>query len=128
MSETLSIFVGADSSIEGCRQIVEDHLQTPLRQRMDSEEHLFEGEAAGACVALFDNHGLVDDCGIEFTQFSLEIDFTHYAGTKTSNWSEASFRSLVISLAERLSQRFRSCCIVVENFQRIVRRIGPSSV
>jgi len=94
---------------------------------MDSEGHIFEGKVSGACVALFDNHGLVDDCGIEFTQFPLEIDFTRYAGTMTSDCNEVTFYSLAVSLAGRLSKQFRSRCIVVENLQRIVQSFGPSS-
>jgi len=88
---------------------------------------MFEAEVSGTCVALFDKHGLVDDCGIEFTQFPLEIDFTRYAGTTTSDCNEVKLHSLAVSLAERLSKQFGARCIVVENLQRIVQSFGPSS-
>jgi hypothetical protein len=121
MCETLSIFVGSGPSIDDCRNLVENNLETHLVQKTDSEGHLFEGNYLGVCVALFNNHGLVDDCGIEFTQFPLEIDFTHYAGTNTRDWNEATFLRSALSLAERLSKQLRTRCLVVQNLQRIVQ-------
>lgn len=125
MSETLSIFVGRGPSLEECRILTEEDLQIQLTPRLDSEGHLFEGNVSGVCVALFDNHGLVDDCGIEFTQFPLEIDFTRYAGTSAPEWNEKTFLHSAFSLAERLSKQFRVFCIVVKNLQRIVQSFRP---
>lgn len=127
MSETLSIFVGSGPSIEECRNLVETDLQIHLTQRSDSEGHLFEGNFSGVSVALFDEHGLVDDCGIEFTQFPLEIDFTRYGGTSSPDWSETTYLGSAVSLAESLSKQFRSRTIVVENLQRVVQSFGPSA-
>lgn len=123
MSDTLSIFVSNGPSIEECRNLIENHLRINLTKRIDIEGHLFEGEVLGACVALFDDHGLDDDCGIEFTKFPLEIDFTRYAGTKAPDWNEATYLSLAVSIAESLSKQFNSRCLIVENLQRIVKSI-----
>jgi hypothetical protein len=125
MSETLSVFVGGCPSIEECRKLVESNLKIHLIRTTDSEGHRFGGKLSGAYVALFDNHGLVDDCGIEFTQFPLEIDFTRSAGANTPDWNETTFLCSAVSLAERLSKQFRTRCIVVENLQRIVQSFGP---
>ena len=125
MSKTLSIFVGSEPSIEECRNLVEGNLRIHLTESTASEGFLFEGEVSGAGVALFDNHGRVDDCGIEFTRFPVEIDFTRYAGTNGPDWDDTTFVCLAVSLAKKLSKQLRSQCIVVEDLQRIVQSFGP---
>ncbi|AGA28530.1 hypothetical protein [Singulisphaera acidiphila] len=127
MSETVSVFVSGNPTIEECRNAIEKHLQILLVQRMDTDGHLFEGVISGVWVTLFDNHGLDDDCGIEFTQFPVEIDFTRYARNNSLDWNETIFFSLVVSLSERLSEQFRARCIVVKNLQQIVRSFGPAA-
>jgi hypothetical protein len=129
MSDTVSIFVGNGPSIAECRRVVENHLQIPLVHRadMDSMGYLFVADVSGVTVSLFNNHGLDDDCEIEFTRFPLEIDFTRYAGTTALDWNEATFRSLVLSLAQRLSIQFKTPCIVVDNLQVIVQSFGTSA-
>ena len=129
MSENISIFVGDDPSIEECRRIVEDHFDASLRRSSEENDNYtaFECEISGVFINIFDNHNLEDNCGIEFTRFPLEIDFTSYAGNVIPRWEEAPFLSRIFSLAEKLAQRFRARCIVVRNLQQTVCSIDPPS-
>jgi hypothetical protein len=127
MSETLSILVSSGPSIEQCREVIEDQLRIPLRQRSDVEWCLFESEISGVSVSLFDDHGLEDDYGIEFTKFKFEIDFTRYAGTAGPEWTSGSILASAVALAKRLSTEFGVRTIVVENLSRIVQSFGTSA-
>jgi hypothetical protein len=123
MSYTVSIFISEGPSIEECVRVLEDYFQVSPELRSNTDGRSFEAVIPGAFLSLFDNHGLVDDCGIEFTRYPLEIDFTRSGHA----YSEVNaLLSAAAPLAEALSRKLNVRCIVVDNLQRIVQTFGAS--
>ncbi|KYF55709.1 hypothetical protein BE08_30890 [Sorangium cellulosum] len=71
-------------------------------------------------LVLFGDHGLEDDCGIRFTEYSHQLQLTAFdVGVRIPGYDRM-FESMAVFLGERLSVRLGSRTLVVANLQRTV--------
>lgn len=71
-------------------------------------------------LVLFGDHGLEDDCGIRFTEYSHQLQLTAFdVGVRIPGYDRM-YESMAVFLGERLSVRLDSRTLVVANLQRTV--------
>jgi hypothetical protein len=117
VSLNISIFVATSAPLVTIKELVEQRLQTQFVRRTDVEFSLFEGKVDDIFISLFDEHGLEDDCGIQFGLFQIEIDLTH-------KYDESLCVQLAELVAKDLATQLHCRTIVVRNLQRILAHFG----
>lgn len=73
---------------------------------------------------LVDEHGLDDDCGIEFSAFEFMLDLTPFSVGAAVPGYGALYESMAKFLGARLCSRLPCRVVVVANLQREVARYG----
>lgn len=72
----------------------------------------------GIELILFDLHGLVNDCGIEFESFQIQIDLLDSTDPSTQRQVNALIPAMAELLAATAANVFQCKTMVVENLQR----------
>ncbi len=125
MSHTTSVFCECNPGLDAIREWVEEQVGTALSPVQLEEACRYEASVQGIVIGLIDDHGLVDDQGIQFSNYRWELDFTRYAGpdvdARTERW-----RSLAFAAAERISDQYGCECLVVDNVQQVLQRFSGS--
>jgi hypothetical protein len=121
VSTITSIFVRTNLTF----QDVATRLEQDLEMRFKSTADVDIGsrntcDALGARFSLFDNHGLEDDMGIEFSRYQYEFDIEIDRRHIDSELSDFYQQYLTLYLLERILARTDWECIAVANLQRIL--------
>ncbi len=113
MPRMVSVFCDTSVSLRGMVSAIEETLQITFSMReIEGVGVVFESTYDGAVIAAFEDHGLEDDSGIEFTKYSIEIDFS-------GGQSEVDLLETGSRVAKRLSEQIRCTTIVVNNLQQL---------
>jgi hypothetical protein len=78
----------------------------------------------GVDVILFDFHGLVNDCGIDFEAFQLQIDLLGLKEPRTLREMDALVGAVAYFLAAEAAKVFQCKTMVVDNLQRELATFG----
>ncbi len=109
------------SSFDKVRAIVETTLSIILTKNTASDVGtLLEGVYSGVFISVFDEHGLEDDCGINFSNYDMEIDFK-----ETEN--DLAIIHMAINLANSIHNQLNCDTMVVRNFQHLIVELEVSS-
>ena len=124
-TKPLSIFIGHS----GDEKLLLGELAELLGQSLKREEPevgpIHRGRVVDTEITLVDDHGLDDDCGIEFSRYEYQLALTGFdAGLRMASFA-AMYMALAAFLAEKLSSRLRCRTMVVENLQRQVVAFEP---
>lgn len=71
-------------------------------------------------IDVFDNHGLEDDCGIEFSRFDTELRLRPLGIVSDPSVLRQVCRSVAILVARYLEERSACECIVVDGLQKVI--------
>jgi hypothetical protein len=117
MAYDVSVFVrgcGRDAILKLLRERL--HTETTIEETRDGA--LWVSNVFGVRLAVVDGHGLIDDCGISFTQYPLQVSLTLYAGRIPIAGPQ---------LCRALARVFASVacaagaeCLIVEELQRVL--------
>ncbi len=113
MPRIVSVFCDTSVPLRAILNAIEETLQ--IRFLMKENEGVgvvFESAYDGAVIVAFEEHGLEDDSGIEFTKYSIEIDLS-------GGQSEVNLLETGLKIAERLSEQIGCPTIVVNNLQQL---------
>jgi hypothetical protein len=119
MSYTVNVFV-RDVTAERLLALLEAPLLTRVSRAQAEEGAPWLADVFGVHLAIVDDHGMVDDMGITFSQYSLMAQFTLYA----NRIPPAEGARLCIALAQALAAVVRihgGACLVVEEMQRVIQ-------
>jgi len=108
-------------SLDAVRMTVDTHLANILRDTTDATGARYQGHIAAMEVTVMDKHDLVNDSGIDFERFEIEIVFAplRIVDLETaSNLCSAMAKVVGIILAEELQCE----AVAVHNFQQIIWR------
>ncbi|XXX74356.1 hypothetical protein WMF30_42595 [Sorangium sp. So ce134] len=109
------LLLGAVVELLGC-SLVKEELDVGTLHR---------GRFLDTEVVLLGDHGLDDDCGINFTEYAYQVQLTAFdAGMRLSSYDRM-FESVAVYVAERLSGRLGCRTQVVANLQRTVATFDP---
>ena len=113
MPRMISVFCDTSVPLRAMLNAIEETLQITFSMReIEGIGVVFESAYDGAVIAAFEDHGLEDDSGIEFTRYSIEIDFS-------GGQSEVDLLESGSKVAKRISEQFRCTTIVVNNLQQL---------
>lgn len=117
MSKSISVFCTGGVKLNEVVGAVSRSAGVQLVERSSEVgKHLFEGALHDIFVSVFDNHGLDDDCGIEFSKYHFEVDFT-------SSDSHPCAERLACAVANTLKELYPSeHVIVVNNLQSVIEQ------
>ncbi len=117
MASMVSIFFGPEAGLDSAARAIERMLgRTPASTRNDLGQR-YTWRILNMEVTAFDEHGLVDDCGIEFTSFPLEIDLILFDSSAAMAELDVVRTALAFYMAARLSKELSTNTIVVRNLQ-----------
>jgi len=120
MSVSVDVFVTTKSSIKEIIACVEQVIGHRL-ERVDSEEgEQYKKSVMGIEIVAFNEHGLADDVGIEFSRYPIQVSFTRYAGAPEVELLTELCRILAFICASTISRVCNTECIVVGNLQHII--------
>jgi hypothetical protein len=124
MLKPLSVFVGHRGELEEVlRALAEIVGQQFTRENLDVGA-AYRCRAFDTEFTLVSDHGLDDDCGIEFSRYGFQLSLRAFSIGQHTPGYEAMHDSLALFLGARLSSRLRCMTIVVANLQREVARFG----
>lgn len=120
----LSVFFCADGSIADAAEVVGEAL---------AMKGILESSAAGSRyrwnvldieLLLFDQHGLVNDSGIDFESFKFELDIAFSPRQSIVNDQCQLVRGFAAVLALEIAEKSHSRTVVVGNLQHLLRTFG----
>lgn len=116
----LSVFLDTDQESSAVEGAIAHLVGQPLARRDLDVGTVFGATTFGVEILLLDEHGLVDDCGIPFTQYEYQLELVPLAAGMESPRFGALYEAMAMFLAERLSKTLRCRALVVANLQRQV--------
>jgi hypothetical protein len=127
MGQITSVFVRGLEQFDVLLGLLVQLLACPSEQLSTESGILHRFMLLDLQIDVFNNHGLVDDCGIRFTKYPFEIDL-QTIGRITRDEAAAQFReSLALLIADTVSYHLSCYCLVVDNLQTEIRSISPPS-
>ena len=122
MSCLISVFCKIDFPLLTVKSTIEESLYIQLLERATGDnEIVLSGENNGILVTAFKQNLLVDDSGIEFTKYNLEIDIENFHSDEPPIESG-------MNLAKNITEKHNCETIVVRNLQVLLQRYCPATV
>lgn len=119
MTAVVSVFVDGPSSVNAVAEHASDILHIELTSVKDEQGDLFRGEFLDLfAINIFNNHGLVNDSGINFEKYNYEIDII---GTGSGSPEQLLLmRVMAMYIRKKFDLPAFGDCIVVDSFQKIL--------
>lgn len=123
MAELMSAFVDPGATLDEIVMCLQDFTGTRF-DRLDVDgKKLFRSGFLGLVVDVFDEHGLVDDCGIRFSRYPFEID-VEVGDERIREDAPSLARLVTLLLGSEISKRLSCETIVVEGHQTVTQAFG----
>lgn len=120
MSRILNIFVDDTAELRKLVDILESSLSIPLRETASHDGVRFSGSILGISVTLFKDHGLVNDKGIAFEDYPIEIDLD-ISLLLRKDPNHISFAACLAQfVASRICEELGARTIVVDDLQTLI--------
>ena len=125
MAPLISIFLGPAAELHVLVNLIEDMFGKAAEYTEAEEGCRYTWHLLDIEVVAFDEHGLVDDCGIEFTRMPVEIDFVCFQVERASDEMQVLRTALANYTAVRLSHELSVTAVVVQGLQAELNRYSP---
>jgi len=122
MSVEVDVF-SSESVLDDALFMLEDEFGLTLTKRSDGT---WQTSVFGITVTLVSAHDLVDDCGIAFSRYPLQVNFVRYAG-EVPDLRAQLCEVLARLIAKRLNQRTRRKTLVVAEMQKLMAEYPDDS-
>ena len=128
MTIDLDIFINVSSNIDAIRNIVDRLVGHPL-SRVERDTHItFKTRALCIDWVLYENNGLEDDNGIEFTKYEYQLSLlTLNAGPDLTTY-DLMYEGAAFFMAYRLSLELECHTLVVRNLAKKVAAYSSGRV
>lgn len=114
MASTVSVFISGPVKLSNVVEIVSKSCSCEFVDRTESVGHtLFESELNGVWLSVFDEHGLEDDCGIPFSEYSVEVDLT-------TSCDLSAAKLMANRIGRSIQSETKACVMIVENLQKLI--------
>ena len=120
VSGPLSIFLRINDPFEAVIRLLEKFFNLSLNIETNESGFLSKLCAMQIEFSIFSNHGLEDDCGIDFSNYSIQIDMLKIYPKTRNNYQDQLVKVTAFFLAQEISNNFKCKSIVVENLQKII--------
>lgn len=124
MLKPLSVFVGHRGELEEVLRALAEIVGQEFARESHDAGVVYRCRAFDTEFSLVNDHGLDDDCGIEFSRYGFQLSLRAFSIGQHAPGYEAMYEGLALFLGARLSSRLRCTTIVVVNLQREVARFG----
>jgi hypothetical protein len=125
MSVSTNVFVLGNITLDAVLHCLENILGHRFQNESSVQGNLYKTSVMGIEIAVFDNHGLVADAGIDFEKYPFEISFVLFAGLPEEEML-LEFCPLFALLCARMLSRTLKCeCLVTANLQRVIAQVVP---
>lgn len=123
MSESISVMVGHGCTLEQAAERVGYAIGQPLEFLINEWGPRFVKDTMGIDITAYSDHGLVDDSGIEFSAYPIEIQFNREGGTDAELRNELC-RVLALRSASLIYSKYKCKCLVVHEAAHVVESFG----
>lgn len=116
---TYNIMIENGCSLEELAGYFTSELKLPVQRCETPSGAVYRGRKGECSFDIFDDPGLVDDGGIAFSKFKLQIDLEWNPDVESISKSEL-HKECALDLASKISAKFRTHCIVVRDLQQLI--------
>lgn len=120
MTSVTSVFIKSNEEFSAIRIAVEKALDVQFMLEQDDVGSRYVCNTLCLTLILFDDHGLEDDMGIEFTAYPYELDVMIDRRSIDGDLCDQFHYEATLFLAAKLRGRLGLECIAVQNLQRIM--------
>lgn|SRR5262249_42711758 len=121
MSHVTNVLVEGDIGISLIAASLGELIGHELQERIAEIGNLYETTIMGVNVYIYDEPGLEDDCGIEFSKYRYVINYKRYSGSVESGYQIDLCHILALISASVISRKLNCECLVVDNLQAVVQ-------
>jgi hypothetical protein len=125
MSAPMSIFLEPGVDPDTTVRELQRALGVELRRDGSGSSVRFEHDGVGYSLVVFRDHGLEDDHGIPFTQYSCECDLLVSYDEVDPELAHSFRDALGLYTFSRITQALRWRAMLVDNLQRVVLSFSP---
>lgn len=122
MATVTSIFIQSELPLDTIAADINLAVGIHLQPEQRETGPCYACEALGILFVLFDDHGLEDDMGIDFSSYKYELDLEVYRYEVDHDLADAVQQSVTLLLHSKLKRRFKSTSIAVANFQQLLAK------
>ncbi len=126
MAQPLDIFLDTSETLQTVHTHLAEIVGHSLQRHHLDVGPIYAGKILGIELQLFDEHGLVDDCGISFTEYSHQISMAPFRSALPIAGFEEMYKAVAKFLAAKLANELDCRSIVVANLQHKLASFGPN--
>jgi hypothetical protein len=124
MSYSVTVYV-RDAGTDELVVLLRERFNTVVSYSERASELVGLAEVFGVRVAVGGQNGLEDNCGIQFSLYGADVEFSVSAGTIDPTVGPALCRAMALAFATKLANARRRECLVVEGVQRVIAKVVP---
>lgn len=126
MATPLDIFLDTSETLETVHVHLAKIVGHSLQRHHLDVGPIYVGKVLDIELRMFDDHGLVDDCGISFTEYSHQICLDPFKSALPVAGFEKMYEAAAKFLAAKLAIELDCRTMVVANLQRKLASFGPT--
>jgi hypothetical protein len=120
MSTPISIFLNSGREMADTVTELQNLLGITFERTAEDNNVRFSYRGLGFVLVLFDDHGLVDDRGISFSQYAIEMDIEPASGsTDNLHWRELQYTIAKYVYCE-VTRKLKHPAMLVDNLQTLI--------
>ena len=119
----LGLFIDYGGKIDDIARAIGELLGIELTKDADGFGENYVFRFLDIEFVLYGDHGLEDDCGIVFSDYSYEIQMIKLRTGEKYNYYDEMYEKTAMFLAEKLSRAFGANVMLVDNLQILVSKI-----
>ena len=125
ISDTINVFLSLQTTFETVVQEFEKLLKIQLH--IEPSDGGFFCKCYILCteIALWNQHDLEDDCGIKFSDYTVEIRLLQLLGKRLNPYQNQLTMDMALFLASELCANLQCKTMVVENLQTKIAEFSP---
>ena len=120
MTQPLSLFLDSTAGIEVVRDAVASIIGHPFARQDNNTGAIYKSIAFCIEWVFYGNHELVDDCGIEFSQYEYQLQMMPFWMSPEQAEYDSFYERCALFVASRLSVTLACRILVVANLQHKV--------
>jgi len=123
----LDLFINYDGDIDDIAEEISVLLGIELKKEVEEDEEWYMFRVLEIEFVLYGNHGLEDDCGINFSDYNYQMQMIKLrSGEKCKSYNDM-YDKTAMFLMEKLSLAFNANVMLVDNLQSIVLSTVPAA-
>ena len=118
-------FINGSSNLNLILNCIKNTIDIKLEKCFnDFNEEIYSKSISGIRVYAYSNHDLLDDCGIQFSRYSIQVGFEALS-FPYGDLRERQCRVLALLVANAATDDLGCECIVVEELQKLIASTSP---